>query len=75
MGGGFMLLGNRGFFFFCKVDGMFWVGIDVAHSTVGAVINRLGGQLGVIAHSENGEINDIYRNTAVYLASRIAKIV
>jgi multimeric flavodoxin WrbA len=54
--------------------GMFWVGIDVAHSSVDPVINRLGNQLGVIAHSKNGEVDKIDCNTATYLAARIATI-
>lgn len=54
--------------------GMLWVGIDAAHSNVSCSVNRLGNQLGVVAHSENGEVNEIDCNTAKYLASRIAKI-
>jgi NAD(P)H dehydrogenase (quinone) len=54
--------------------GMFWVGIDVAHNNSDPTINRLGSQLGVIAHSENGEVSAMDSNTARYLASRITKI-
>ena len=54
--------------------GMFWVGLDLPQGNTKPVINRLGTQLGVIAHSENGEVNEIDSNTAKYLASRIAKL-
>ena len=53
--------------------GMFWVGLDLAHNDTSG-INRLGSQLGVVAHSENGQANPLDCKTAKYLAARLAEI-
>ena len=53
--------------------GMFWVGLDSAHGYKDRGINRLGCQLGVVAHSSDGVANEIDLASAFYLGNRVAE--
>ena len=55
-------------------QGMYWVGLDSAHGFEDKGINRLGCQLGVVAHSENGKPHKMDIKTAEYLGKRVAKL-
>ena len=54
--------------------GMFWVGLSSAYGYKDRNINRLGCQLGVVAESSNGLVNEIDIKTAKYLGKRVAKL-
>ena len=56
-------------------QGMLWVGLDSAHGYKDYGINRLGCQLGVVAHSSGGEVHEADLATAKYLGQRVAKQV
>lgn len=63
--------------YFCTLasqQGMLWLGLDLTDGE-GSEINRLGCQLGVVAHVQNNEINPIDSNTAQYLGKRIAQML
>ncbi|WP_371379319.1 flavodoxin family protein [Thalassotalea aquiviva] len=53
--------------------GMYWVGLDSANSNDS--INRLGCQLGVVAQSNDGIVNQLDLNTAKYLGARVSNLV
>lgn len=53
--------------------GMFWVGLDCAHGYKDHGVNRLGCQLGVVAHSPDGEVHSSDLATAKYLGQRVAE--
>ena len=55
--------------------GMLWVGLDAAHGYKDHGVNRLGCQLGVVAHSANGEAHETDLASAKYLGQRVAKQV
>ena len=55
--------------------GMLWVGLDVAHKSSESMINPLGTQMGVVAHSVNAEVRESDIGTAKYLARRISKLL
>ena len=54
-------------------QGMLWVGLDSAHGYKDHGVNRLGCQLGVVAHSSNGEAHEVDLASAKYLGQRVAK--
>jgi len=54
--------------------GMVWVGIDSASGGEGKTLNRLGCQLGVVAQSDDTEINISDVETAKYLGVRVSKL-
>ncbi|MEZ9139751.1 MULTISPECIES: NAD(P)H-dependent oxidoreductase [unclassified Shewanella] len=51
--------------------GMLWVGLDSAQGYKDHGINRLGCQLGVVAHSPDGNVNKTDLETAYYLGNRV----
>lgn len=51
--------------------GMLWVGLDSAQGYKDHGINRLGCQLGVVAHSPDGNANKTDLETAYYLGNRV----
>ena len=53
--------------------GMLWLGLDAAHNYKDHGINRLGCQLGVVAHRQGDEVNNQDLLTAEYLGRRIAQ--
>ncbi|MDH5217311.1 MAG: NAD(P)H-dependent oxidoreductase [Gammaproteobacteria bacterium] len=53
--------------------GMLWIGLDSAHGYKSHGVNRLGCQLGVVAHSQDNLINEIDLASARYLGARVAK--
>lgn len=53
--------------------GMLWLGLDSARGYKDHGINRLGCQLGVVACSENGELDEQDKATADYLGQRISE--
>jgi len=53
--------------------GMLWLGLDAAHNYKDHGINRLGCQLGVVAHRQGNEVNNQDLLTAEYLGRRIAQ--
>jgi len=55
-------------------QGMFWVGLDSAQGYDDKGVNRLGCQLGVVAHSTDGIVHHIDIDTAMYLGHRVAKL-
>lgn len=55
--------------------GMLWVGLDSAQGYKDHGINRLGCQLGVVACSDNGEVNPQDQATAFYLGKRISHLL
>ena len=55
--------------------GMLWVGLDSAQGYKDHGINRLGCQLGVVAHSLDGNANKIDLETAYYLGNRVSEQV
>ncbi len=58
---------------FSSQHGMFWVGLDSAHGYKDHGINRLGCQLGVVALSPDGTVNEVDRDSAQYLGVRVAQ--
>lgn len=57
---------------FANQHGMLWVSLDIPGNCDAEGRNRLGAQSGLIAHSKDGELNDIDLITASYLGQRIA---
>lgn len=55
--------------------GMLWAGLDSAHGNNDAGINRLGCQLGVVAHSVDGQVHPADLATANYLGKRISALL
>lgn len=53
--------------------GMCWIGLD-AINTNGS-LNRLGCQLGVVAHTDDGIVHKSDLNTAKYLGARVSNLV
>jgi len=53
--------------------GMCWIGLDSINTN--GSLNRLGCQLGVVAHSYDGTVHQSDLNTAKYLGSRVSKFV
>jgi len=51
--------------------GMIWVGLDAPFSDKDKNVNRLGCQLGVTAHSLDGNIHETDLRSAKYLANRV----
>lgn len=51
--------------------GMLWVGLDATNN---GSFNRLGCQLGVVAHSEGCKVNQSDINTAKYLGARVSNL-
>ncbi len=56
-------------------QGMLWVGLDSAHGYKDHGINRLGCQMGVVAHSPDGEAHETDLASAKYLGQRVAQQV
>ena len=56
-------------------QGMLWVGLDSANGYKDHGVNRLGCQLGVVAHSPDGEAHEADLASAKYLGQRVAKQV
>ena len=54
-------------------QGMYWVGLN--NTSQNKSVNRLGCQLGVVAHSVDGSVNDNDLDTARHLARRIAEAI
>lgn len=54
--------------------GMLWVGLDIAGGYNSLGLNRLGCQIGAVAHSPEGEVNQSDLDTAKYLGKRVANI-
>jgi len=52
--------------------GMLWVGLDSAQGYKDHGVNRLGCQLGVVAHSADGHVHESDMATAAYLGRRVA---
>lgn len=59
---------------FANQHGMLWVSLDIPGNCDTQGRNRLGAQSGLIAHSKDGELNEIDLSTAHYLGQRIATI-
>lgn len=55
-------------------QGMLWVSIDAAHGYSKQNVNRLGSQLGVVAHVNGDGVHDSDRATARYLGQRVATL-
>lgn len=53
-------------------QGMIWISLDKAHGYSNK-LNRLGSQLGCVAHIENNQLNESDLNTARYLAARVVQ--
>ena len=62
------------FFTLACQHGMLWVSIDAAHGYTSNEVNRLGSQVGVVAHVEGVKVHDADKKTAVYLGQRVAKL-
>jgi len=56
-------------------QGMLWVGLDSAQGYKDHGINRLGCQLGVVAHSPDGGVHATDLATAAYLGKRVSEQV
>jgi len=54
--------------------GMLWIGLDIAGGYNSVGLNRLGCQLGVVAHNPEGEVHRSDLDTAKYLGRRVALI-
>ena len=54
--------------------GMLWVGLDSAQGFKDHGINRLGCQLGIVAHSSDGNAHEVDLASAEYLGQRIIRI-
>lgn len=52
--------------------GMLWIGLDLANGQKGNSLNRLGCQLGVVAHCIDGKLETSDLATAEYLGMRLA---
>lgn len=61
------------FFTLACQHGMLWVSIDAAHGYTNKPLNRLGSQVGVVAHVEGSAVHESDKNTALYLGQRVAK--
>lgn len=59
---------------FANQHGMFWVGLDTPSGYTSLPVNRLGCQMGVVAHSDEGIADPCDLTTANYLGNRIAKV-
>ncbi|WP_288841250.1 flavodoxin family protein [uncultured Deefgea sp.] len=59
---------------FSAQHGMLWCGLDLAGGYDAEGRNRLGCQLGLTAHSLDGQIHEIDQKTAFYLGQRIARL-
>ncbi len=55
-------------------QGMLWVGLDTAHGVRDQGVNRLGCQLGVVAHVTSGQLHPTDRASACYLGTRVAAV-
>ena len=55
--------------------GMYWVGLDLPRGGKDLGLNRLGCQLGVVAQSSDGTVNEVDLATARYLGKRVANLV
>ncbi len=53
--------------------GMCWIGLDSINTN--GSLNRLGCQMGVVAHSNDGTVHQSDLNTAKYLGARVSNIV
>lgn len=53
-------------------QGMLWVSIDEAHGYTKQNVNRLGSQLGVVAHVNGEGVHETDKATASYLGQRVA---
>lgn len=51
--------------------GMLWLGLDTPTENTDQSLNRLGCQLGVSAHSVDGSVHPIDRETSRYLGGRV----
>ena len=60
------------FFTLACQHGMLWVSIDAAHGYSSDEVNRLGSQVGVVAHVVEGHVHQTDRKTAKYLGRRVA---
>lgn len=59
---------------FANQHGMLWASLDIPGNCDAEGRNRLGAQSGLIAHSKDGELNDIDLITAKYLGQRVANV-
>lgn len=59
---------------FANQHGMLWASLDIPGNCDPKNRNRLGAQSGLIAHSKDGELNQIDLNTANYLGQRVANV-
>lgn len=62
------------FFTLACQQGMLWVSIDAAHGYTKKHINRLGSQLGVVAHVNGEGVHEVDKATAEYLGQRVAML-
>lgn len=60
---------------FASQHGMIWVGLDSAHGYTDHGVNRLGCQLGVVAHSPDGDVHAVDLASAAYLGRRVGDVV
>ncbi|MDM7861147.1 NAD(P)H-dependent oxidoreductase [Alteromonas sp. ASW11-36] len=60
---------------FSSQHGMLWLGLDAPFGDKNKNVNRLGCQLGVTAHSEDGKAADSDVRSAEYLAKRVVSTV
>jgi multimeric flavodoxin WrbA len=59
------------FFTLASEHGMLWLGLDAPFSDKEKNVNRLGCQLGVTAHSLDGDVNTADLRSARYLTNRV----
>ena len=59
---------------FANQHGMLWVSLDIPGNCDAEGRNRLGAQSGLVAHSNNGELNATDLVTASYLGQRVAEV-
>ena len=59
---------------FASQHGMLWAGIDIPGNCDPENRNRLGAQSGLIAHSIDGNLNELDLVTAQYLGQRVAEL-
>ncbi len=62
------------FFTLACQQGMLWVSIDAAHGYTKKHLNRLGSQLGVVAHVSGDGLHEVDKATAQYLGQRVAEL-
>ena len=62
------------FFTLACQQGMLWVSIDAAHGYAKKHLNRLGSQLGVVAHVNGDGLHETDKATANYLGQRVAEL-